>query len=199
MTLTKSIRFVLLLPLWLTFVSFSPMAWGLESDRQQPIEISADSAELDENNYTASYTGGVVLTQGTLRIVADKLTITATADGKVKKVTAAGQLAEFSQQPEPGSANLTAKAELIDYLVEDEKILLKGQASAVQQDNLFKGDIIQYDLRNKKLQAEGATEEQGGSGRVKMILQPQITTHKEALQPDAEAKTDTAPTKAKQN
>lgn len=157
----------------------SNTCFALDSDREQAIEISADRAELDEKNTSASYVGNVVLIQGTLKIIADSLSIQASSDGKVEIVTATGNLAEFSQQPDPKSAVLTARAKKIDYMVADEKIVLTGDASAVQQDNLFKGDIIQYDIKQQKLQAEGKTSTNGSNGektegRVKMILQPRI-------------------------
>lgn len=172
-------RTLLIALLSLLPAAISHTSYALDSDREQAIEISADRAELDEKNTSASYVGNVVLIQGTLKIIADSLSIQASSDGKVETVTAIGSLAEFSQQPDPKSAVLTARAKKIDYLVADEKIVLTGDASAVQQDNLFKGDIIQYDIKRQKLQAEGKTSTNGSNGektegRVKMILQPRI-------------------------
>ena len=67
----------------------TPTAMALDSDRQQPLKIVADAALLDDKAGTATYTGNVVLTQGTLKINAEKLHIR-TDQGKVDKVSADG-------------------------------------------------------------------------------------------------------------
>ena len=42
---------------------------ALPSDSSQPIRIQANSATLDDKRNTAVYTGDVVITQGTLRLL----------------------------------------------------------------------------------------------------------------------------------
>ena len=54
----------------------SSVAMALPSDREQPIRVQADSAELDERQGVAVYRGSVVITQGTLKITGDTVTIT---------------------------------------------------------------------------------------------------------------------------
>ena len=48
---------------------------ALDSDREQPIQIVADVAIRDEIAGETRYEGNVVLTQGSLKITADELTI----------------------------------------------------------------------------------------------------------------------------
>ena len=49
--------------------------WALDSDKEQPIQIVADVAVRDEVAGETRYEGNVVLTQGSLQITADKLSI----------------------------------------------------------------------------------------------------------------------------
>ena len=59
-------RFVNPLPLLISLglAAASPTSWALPSDRDQPIRVQADSAELDDKQGVAVYRGAVVITQG---------------------------------------------------------------------------------------------------------------------------------------
>ena len=61
-------RFVKTFPLLLSLglALGSAGAWALPSDREQPIRVQADTAELDDKQGVAVYRGDVVITQGTL-------------------------------------------------------------------------------------------------------------------------------------
>ena len=151
---------------------FSLSAFGLDSDRQQPLKIVADTATIDEKESQATYTGSVVLTQGTLKIVADTLIIK-TKEKRVEKVMATGAPALFSQVPAPGQAEVIAKARNIDYLVKEQTLLLMNKASIVQDENVFRGEKIRYEIQSQRLKAEGDSRppQPGGiRGRVEMIL-----------------------------
>lgn len=157
---------------WMILLSAAPVAQALDSDRQQPLKIVADTAVIDEKDGTALYTGNVVLTQGTLRIAADSLKIR-TENGKVDIVMAEGDPALFSQVPEPNQAEVIAKAKNIDYMVRDQKLLLKRKASIVQGENIFRGEEIVYEIQSQRLQALGQTQDHlpgDIKGRVEMIL-----------------------------
>lgn len=159
-----------LMGLLLSFVSTT--LWALESDRHQPLKIVADTALIDEQDGTATYSGNVVLTQGTLKIAADKLKIS-TETGKVSKVRAHGDPALFSQVPEPNQAEVIAKAQTIDYLVRNQILVLIRKASIVQGENIFRGEEIKYEIQSQRLQASGqAADPKPGDikGRVEMIL-----------------------------
>ncbi|MGB3620259.1 lipopolysaccharide transport periplasmic protein LptA [Ketobacter sp. MCCC 1A13808] len=160
-------RLLCLLCLWL-----SAPAMALDSDRNKPLKIVADTALIDEKSGMAVYTGSVVLIQGTLKIVADKLSIQ-TIEGKVDKVMADGAPALFSQVPEPNQSEVIAKAKRIDYMVIDQKLLLKRSASIVQEDNIFRGEEILYEIQSQRLQAQGETKDHKPGDikrRVEMIL-----------------------------
>ena len=164
----------------ITFVLFfyTAFAWALESDREQPIEITADTAVLDEIKQQAIYSGNVKLAQGSLKIHAKRLIINASSDGEIEKITASGNLAEFTQIPEPNEPPITAKAKTIFYFIAEERLLLNDDASVVQENNVFQGDTINYDIKRQKLTASGSTDTQipaagdTPKGRVRMILPP---------------------------
>ena len=52
-------------------LAIAPAVFALPEDRDQPIEITADSAVINEKQSQAEYTGAVVVTQGTLKLEGD--------------------------------------------------------------------------------------------------------------------------------
>jgi lipopolysaccharide export system protein LptA len=159
----------------LTYGMISP-AYSLESDRYSPINIQANHAELSEANGMAIYTGKVELSQGSLRIQCDTLTVY-TQSGAVNKVEANGQPARYQQQLDNNEPNVQAEALSIVYLPADEKVILKQNAKLLQSNNVFEGDLIEYDLHQQRLSASQTPNETKGSSttpkRVRMTLQPQ--------------------------
>ncbi|MEZ5507827.1 MAG: lipopolysaccharide transport periplasmic protein LptA [Gammaproteobacteria bacterium] len=171
-------------------------AWALESDRLQPLKIVADSATLDEKDGTATYQGNVVLTQGSLKISAQRLHIS-TEQGKVNLVSAEGKPAQFSQQPAANQPAVTATALTIDYQVKDQTLVLRRKASVVQNENVFKGEEITYEIQSQRLRAEGQSKDtpkgEPGTGRVEMILPSAADIAPKDTTPPAEEPAKTAP------
>ncbi len=148
-----------------------PPASALPSDSEQPIEIVADRAELDEATGTAVYIGNVQLDQGTLRVKANRMTIY-TAEERVTRVRAEGgagasRRAHYQQQRKPGGPLVQADANVITYYIDDERVKLEGDAELVQNEDRFAGGEIMYDIRVGQVDAAAAPSE-----RVRMTLQP---------------------------
>ena len=144
---------------------------ALPEDREQPIEIEADRAELDDATGRAVYSGSVRLDQGTLRVTADRLEIR-TDRARVTRITAEGaedgEPARYRQIPREGEQPVRASAETIVYDTTTETIELSGDARLEQAEDRFEGDRISYDLRTRKVAAEA-----GRSGApVRMVIEP---------------------------
>ena len=169
-------RFVNTLPLILSLgaVLGSAAAWALPSDRDQPIRIQADSAELDDRQGVAVYRGDVIITQGTLKITGDTVTITQTASGDIDVFTSVGNLAYYEQKPAVDKEIVKAYGKTIQYFASNERIVLIDKAKVIQEGNTFEGEKIVYDTQRQIVNAGRAT----GSNvsmprpRIDMILQP---------------------------
>ena len=74
MRLVKTLPILLSLGAALGSVS----AWALPNDQEQPIRIQADDAQLDDKNGVATYKGDVIITQGSMKITGNTVTITRT-------------------------------------------------------------------------------------------------------------------------
>ena len=169
-------RFVNTLPLILSLGAAlgSAAAWALPSDRDQPIRIQADSAELDDKQGVAVYRGDVIITQGTLKITGDTVTITQTASGDIDVFTSVGNLAYYEQKPAVDKEVVKAYGKTIQYFASNERIVLIDQAKVVQEGNTFEGEKIVYDTRRQIVNAGRATGSNVSTPRprIDMVIQP---------------------------
>ena len=99
---------------------------ALESDRQQPIYLEADSVELNERSGVSTYRGQVKLTQGTRVLTADKVTVEQTANGD--RVVAEGRPATFAQRMENRPEPVEGQARRIEHSSADNRLILTGDA-----------------------------------------------------------------------
>ena len=57
----------------------APMAaLSLSEDRDKPMTVESNHAELDRNTNVGTYTGDVIIIQGTFELNADRVVVTAT-------------------------------------------------------------------------------------------------------------------------
>lgn len=147
---------------------------ALPEDRNQPIRIQADTAELDDRQGVAVYRGDVVITQGTLKITGDTVTITQDTNGDVEVFTAIGKPAYYEQKPAVDKEIVQAYGLTIQYFAANERIILIDQARVVQEGNTFEGEKIVYDTRRQIVNAGRATNVDVTSPRprVDMVIQP---------------------------
>lgn len=159
----------------------SGLSLALEEDRDQPIEVIADRALRDDIRGYTVYSGAVRLTQGSLVIEADKITIfhaTRSAD----RVVGEGQPARMQQQQNPGEAPMHAQALRIIYLVEAERILLRDQARVEQGGAVVNGDTIDYLIPEQVVRAD---TESGSDSRVQVVIPAERINSDDSGNPDS--------------
>ena len=164
--------FSLLLSLSAAFTSAS--IWALPTDRDQPIRVQADSAELDDKQGVAVYRGGVVITQGSMKITGDTVTITQTPQGDIDVFTSVGKPAYYEQKPASDKQLVQAYGLTIQYYASNERIVLIDQAKVIQEGNTFEGEKIIYDTRRQIVNAGRANGASITSPRprIDMVIQP---------------------------
>ncbi len=145
-------------------------AQALPSDRDKPIRIQANKANLDDRQGIAIYTGNVILTQGTIELRGDRITIYRDNAGTIKKLVAVGKPARYQEKTDPAKGVLHAYGLTIEYLAQQEKVHLIKQAKVNQDGNVFTGDRIDYDLKTDLVNARAT--DNNDSGRVEMLIQP---------------------------
>jgi lipopolysaccharide export system protein LptA len=165
-------------------------ALGLSTDKDQPIQVEADTAELDDKNNVSVYTGDVVLTQGSIRMTGDKMTVYNTEDDELDTLIMEGSPATYRQLPDDSDVYDEAEAKTIKYFELKHQVILIDNAVVRQEGFLMKGDRIDYDTERNQAKAQSAAAGEGAEkqDRVKVILKK-----KEEENGDTPAKPDGQP------
>lgn len=136
---------------------------GFKHDSDAPIEITSDSLEVRQGESLAIFTGEVVAGQGTLRLTADKVTVTYGGDdetGEIRSMTAEGNV--FLS-----NGSETAQGARADYDVAAGVMRMSGDVVLTQGENAISGESLVIDLDAGTGRIEGS-----GSGRVKSVFAP---------------------------
>ncbi len=152
---------------------------ALSSDRDQPINLEADSADIDDLKGISIYTGNVILTQGSMIIKSHKLTLYTDKNNHLEKAVAVGtkkKLATFKQRPEGKDKDFRARAVTMIYFLNQDKIHLIKQAYVWQAGDTFSGDKIIYDTKKETVVASSIKNKNGkpvsNAARVRVTIQP---------------------------
>ena len=174
---TGVILFHSLLTLSFLFIPLSLMA--LSSDRDQPINLEADAADIDDLKGISIYTGNVILTQGSMVIKSHKLTLYNDKNNELEKAVAVGtdkKLATFKQRPEGKDKDFRARSRTMIYYLSKDKIHLLKKAYVWQAGDTFSGDKIIYDTKNETVIASSIKNKNGkpasSDDRVRVTIQP---------------------------
>jgi len=152
-------------------------AAALATDSQQPIEIQADFAELDDQEGKTIYVGNVEVVQGSIKMTGDKLKVNFSEDRELEDVYLEGRPAYFKQTPDNGE-DVEGEALLIEYHALKNLLHLIQKAKLTQGARLFEGDRINYDTEKSVITAraipktERKTSKPAAGGRVRIIIPP---------------------------
>ena len=142
---------------------------ALESDRQEPLEVSANSTDGTLGDGITTLRGSVDIRQGTLRITADEAEVMK-IDGRVGAVTFRGQPAFLEQEIEEQGL-VQATANVIDYQVASGLVTLTGNADVKHPQYQISGELLTYDLNVQHFQGSG---DENGNGRIHILLDPEV-------------------------
>lgn len=154
---------------------------ALTSDDKQPIEIEADSAELDDLNHVSIYRGDVVAIQGSIRMTGDTMTVHFTDENDMEILIMEGNPATYRQLPDNSNVYDEAEALRMEYYELKNMVILIKDAVVTQERSVFSGDRIEYDTILNKVNAWSdpdseekviTTIEPKKKERVKIIIKP---------------------------
>ena len=128
-------------------------ALAVTGDTDQPIHIESDTQSLDMQGNVVTFTGNVVMTQGTIKINADKVVVTRPGgeDGK-EVIDGYGNPATFYQMQDNGKP-VKGRASQMHYELAKDFVVLTGKAYLEQLDSNITGDKITYLVKEQKMQA----------------------------------------------
>ncbi len=152
----------------LAFLVRCDVAGARTSDRSKPMDIDAGSSVCSAgDNATCTFSGQATITQGTLRIVAEKAVVTQVA-GKPSRAQFSGGVT-LQQEMDDGD-HIDARSNSVDYDMRNEVIVFTGNVNIAQQRGSMSGERVVYNLKTGQLESGGA-----GGGRVKMRILPKQT------------------------
>ncbi|KLV06385.1 MULTISPECIES: lipopolysaccharide transport periplasmic protein LptA [Photobacterium] len=145
----------------------SSPSWALSNDTEQPIYINSEKQELDIQKNIVTFTGSVVLRQGSIDIRADRIVVTRPNGQEGKEtIDAYGNPATFHQLMDNGKP-IDGAAKKMRYETDTEYLRMTDDAVLVQEGSEIQGKMISYKIDEQKLVAES-----GEKKRVTTILQP---------------------------
>ena len=153
-------------------------AYALESDRQQPISIDADSASLDQKNQVTVFSGNVVVVQGTLSMHASLARVTRDAAGN-QTMNAQGSPVYFRQQLDNNKGLAEGWGDRAEYASATNTVKLVGHAKVRRGGDQAQGEAISYNTKTEVYTVLGGNAVGNKKGqRVHIIIQPETANTK---------------------
>jgi lipopolysaccharide export system protein LptA len=148
------------------------------ADRDQPVNVEADSVEIDDQKREAVFLGNVVLTQGTLMLKADRIVVKQSESGFQSGI-AYGKPVYFRQKREGSDDFIEGQAERLVYNAEAEKVELFINAKLKRGGDEIRGNYISYNALTEFFEVNSgdsnARTPGEPRGRVHAIIQPRNT------------------------
>ena len=142
-------------------------AQALPSDQNQPVSLEADRATYNEGTGITTYTGNVLITQGSIRIEADSIVVNLTSNRGIKDATAKGRPARFQQQISTDKGVARGEGQSVVYDAQAGLVILTGNALLTQDGARFSGNSIRYSITQGDVEAQGSSQ-----NRVKIVIPP---------------------------
>lgn len=145
---------------------------GFRTAPGEPIEVEADSLEVQDSKHTATFIGNVRVVQGDIRMKSDRLVVYYKGGGqegssRIEKIAATGNVLISSPDEQ------TASGDWANYLVATRQIEMGNSVVLRQGENVIRGSTLQVDLDTGHAKVSGGgSGKNGGNGRVKGLFQP---------------------------
>jgi lipopolysaccharide export system protein LptA len=154
-------------------LAFAGAAAAELADREKPINVSADELTANNEIQESVFKGNVVLTQGTLRITADRVVIREDKEG-YRFAVAYGAPVSFRQKRDKVDDYIEGWAERAEYDNKSEVMKLFNKARIKSSQGDLAGDFISYNTARELFQVTGASPGSTNPvpGRVKMTIEP---------------------------
>ena len=160
--------------LLLVAAALAAPAWAEKGDREKEIVVGADRLTADDANRTSTFEGNVVVTQGTMRMTAAKVTVKEDTQ-RHKVYVANGSPVTFRQKRDKVDEWVEGYAERAEFDDRNDVLKLYENARVRSNQNEITGDFISYDMKREVAEVSGAPPGKAppaNAGRVKVIIVP---------------------------
>ena len=149
------------------FLLVSSQGYSKTGDNQLPIEVEADSLEVHDNDNISIYSGNVKLTQGSLEIHSDLLTLYFDDNKVLTLMKMSGSPATFKQLNDSNLV-ITGQGMEMEYKESKSTLLLLDNAKLTQGADIIESNKIILNTNTNSVEAGSAEPD----NRVRMIIQP---------------------------
>jgi lipopolysaccharide export system protein LptA len=148
-------------------------AFAERADREKEIAAGADHLLADFTNHTSVYEGNVIVTQGTMRMTANKVTVKEDAVGH-KFYVAYGAPVTFRQKRDKLDEWVEGYADRAEFDDLNDMLKLYNRAKVKSNQNEITGEFISYDMNKELAEVMGAPPgtQAPVDKRVKVIILP---------------------------
>jgi len=159
----------------------TPGAQAEKTDREKPINYSADVGDVNYQTKVGTLTGNVIVTQGTLSIHADKIVLKQNPDNSLS-ATAYGNPVALRQKRDGLDEYYDGYAQRIEYDGAKEFVQLFDRALLRRGQDEIRSNYISYNAATELFKAEGrpetspAPDDAGPGSRVRGVFQPKSET-----------------------
>ena len=146
-------------------------SFALESDKNEVMQVTADSARLNQQTHQGTYIGQVIFIQGTTHLNAAKALTKINQDNKLILAIAEGEKdkpAHYWTETGPNKPPFHAYANTIKYYPLRHKVVLIGNALIKQGLNSLSAAKITYDTEKQHLISESTPTK-----RTTIVLYPE--------------------------
>jgi lipopolysaccharide export system protein LptA len=152
---------LLITMLWVAPLLAAPPTGTPLTGSKEPIEITSDRLDADDNARIMMFIGNAVAKQGDATIFADRLTVRyAEQGGDVDRVVAEGNVRIVQGER-------LATSQRADFFRDQERILLTGDPQVTEKGSTVKGHQITLFMKERR-----AVVQASQSGRVNAVFQP---------------------------
>lgn len=140
---------------------------ALPSDANEPVKLLADKATYKASTGVTTYSGNVIITQGTLKMTSENIVVNLSGNGGIRSAVATGSPATIQQIVTQEKGIAKGQANKIEYNNVTGIITLTGNAKLTQDGASFSGEVLRYSLKAGDVEATGS-----GGRRVELIFPP---------------------------
>jgi len=153
------------------------------ADREKEIVLLADKGVADDNRKVSTFEGNVIITQGTMRVTASKVTLS--EKDNFKYYVAYGAPVTFRQKRDKADEWIEGTAERAEFDDRTDVVKLFNRAKVKSAQNELTGEYITYDMRREVAEVTGAPPgQQPPSGREAPRVKIRIVPQKDGAKKD---------------
>ena len=158
------------------FVSLIPLVGSAKNNilnNDRPITLEADKADLNQATGHSTFHGRVKVAQGHTHLHANSADIYSDNNNKLIKAVAHGNAtnrAHFWTLNERDNAEVHAHAKQITYTPNTHMVILEGNATVKQGNDLYSAPTITYNMQTQHVTSSG-----NSAGRTVIVIHPDAT------------------------